>query len=163
MANPERVVVNASPLIILFKSLQADLLPQLFQEIVLPQAVLKEVVAAGTGDMAAQQVPITPWLTLVAESGVDPRVAAWDLGAGESAVLSYALSSPGYCAMVDDRAARRCAKSLGIPVLGAGGMLVLAKRRGLIPSVEPGLEGIRTAGLWLSDEVIALLKKQAGE
>jgi predicted nucleic acid-binding protein len=157
------VVVNASPLIILFKSLQAELLPQLFAEIVLPQAMLKEVVAAGAEDVAAKQVPITPWLTLVAESVVDPRVAAWDLGAGEAAVLSYALSSPGYRAMVDDRAARRCAKSLEIPVLGTGGMLVLAKRRGLVPSVEPGLEAIRTAGLWLSDEVVALLKKEAGE
>jgi hypothetical protein len=33
------VVINASPLIVLFKSGQADLLPQLFEQIIVPQAV----------------------------------------------------------------------------------------------------------------------------
>lgn len=90
------VVVNASPLIILFKSLQAELLPQLFAEIVLPQAVLKEVVAAGAGDVAAQQVPITPWLTLVAESVVDPRVfRGWRSGCPQLCSLQSWISSNG--------------------------------------------------------------------
>jgi predicted nucleic acid-binding protein len=37
--------------------------------------------------------------------------------------------------MVDDKAARRCAKTFGIQTLGTGGMLILAKRRELIESV----------------------------
>ncbi len=35
----KRVVINSSPLIVLFKSEQADLLPQLFSEIVVPGGV----------------------------------------------------------------------------------------------------------------------------
>jgi len=35
----KRVVINASPLIVLFKSQQADLLPQLFSEIFVPAGV----------------------------------------------------------------------------------------------------------------------------
>lgn len=35
----ERVIVNSSPLIVLFKSQQAELLPQLFPEILVPSAV----------------------------------------------------------------------------------------------------------------------------
>jgi predicted nucleic acid-binding protein len=65
--------------------------------------------------------------------------------------------------MVDDRAARRCAKTLGIHTLGTGGMLILAKRRGLITSVGNRLNRLREAGLWLSDEMVTLLLKQAGE
>ena len=42
----DRVVVNASPLLVLFKSGQAELLPQLFGEILVPQAVWNEVMAA---------------------------------------------------------------------------------------------------------------------
>lgn len=40
-----RVVLNASPLICLFKSGLVDLIPALFQDIVVPEAVIKEVMA----------------------------------------------------------------------------------------------------------------------
>jgi len=92
-----------------------------------------------------------------------PRVEAWNLGAGETAVLSYALASPPVRAIIDDASARRCARTLSIPMLGTGGVLLLAKRRGLVPSVAEGLERLRTAGLWLSDDLVRLLKMEAGE
>jgi len=41
--------------------------------------------------------------------------------------------------------------------------IVPAKRRGLIPSVIEPIQALRDAGLWLSDELVTLLKKQAGE
>jgi predicted nucleic acid-binding protein len=66
-------------------------------------------------------------------------------------------------AMVDDAAARRCARTLGISTLGTGGALVLAKRRRLIPSISPAIQALRDSGLWLSEEVVNLLKQQAGE
>jgi predicted nucleic acid-binding protein len=65
--------------------------------------------------------------------------------------------------MIDDAAARRCAISLNISTLGTGGMIVLAKRRGLIPSVLNPIQALRNAGLWLSDDLVNLLKRQAGE
>ncbi|MEM9137945.1 MAG: DUF3368 domain-containing protein, partial [Cyanobacteria bacterium P01_F01_bin.42] len=89
--------------------------------------------------------------------------AAWDLGAGESQVLTYAFSAHNYTAVVDDAAARRCAISLNIPTLGTGGMIVLAKRRGLIPSVKEPIQALRESGLWLSDRLVKILKQQAGE
>jgi predicted nucleic acid-binding protein len=50
-----------------------------------------------------------------------PVVQAWDLGAGETAVLSYALAWPDYVAVIDDVAGRRCASSLDIKVIGTVG------------------------------------------
>ena len=90
-------------------------------------------------------------------------MSVWNLGAGETAVLSYALEHPPQRAMIDDAAARRCAITLGIPMLGTGGLLVLAKRRGLVSSVGVAIEKLRSGGLWLSDELVAVLKAQAGE
>ncbi len=49
------------------------------------------------------------------------------------------------------------------PCLGTGGVPLLAKRRGLVPSVTFGLEKLRRAGLWLSDDLVKLLKTRAGE
>ncbi|WP_068814966.1 hypothetical protein [Phormidesmis priestleyi] len=56
----DRVVINASPLIVLFKSSQADLLPQLFNEILVPQSVWEEVTLSQS-DIASQQLPNAPW------------------------------------------------------------------------------------------------------
>ncbi|MDZ8086197.1 MAG: DUF3368 domain-containing protein [Nostoc sp. DedQUE12b] len=85
-------------------------------------------------------------------------VAAWDLGKKESQVLSLALKNSDCAAIVDDRAARRCGQALGITTIRTGGLLILAKRRGIIPSISPGIQALRDAGLWLSDTLVNLLK-----
>ena len=155
----ERVIVNSSPLIVLFKSQQAELLPQLFLEILVPEGVFAEVTMAGEDDAAARQLPNVAWIQTVEVTSIVPEVAAWDLGKGESQVLSLASTT----AVVDDRAARRCAQTLDIPTIGTGGLLVIAKRRGIISSISPGIQALQNAGLWLSETVVTLLKQQAGE
>jgi predicted nucleic acid-binding protein len=158
----DKVVVNASPLITLFRSGQAGLLPQLFQKIIVPGAVWTEVTGGERDDPAARELIVQPWpiREIVMTS---PRVAVWNLGDGETSVLSYALENPACRAVVDDAEARRCARTLGIRMLGTGGVLILAKQRGLIVSVAEGLNRLRQAGLWLSDDVAQLLLKLAGE
>ncbi|PZN75198.1 MAG: DUF3368 domain-containing protein, partial [Candidatus Methylumidiphilus alinenensis] len=143
------------------RSGQADLLPRLFKRIIVPDAVWSEVVnerrdAAARG-LLSQTWPIREKVT------ISPRVQAWNLGSGETAVLSYALMNPAIRAVIDDMDARRCAQALGIALFGTGGILLLAKRRGLLESVNDGLIRLRNAGLWLSDDIIQLIKTQAGE
>lgn len=159
-----RVIINSSPLIVLFKSQQAELLPQLFAQILVPSGVFEEVTQAGEDDAASRQLPRVSWIQRVEITTIAPEVAAWDLGRGESQVLSLALKTlANSAAIVDDRAARRCGQVLGITTIGTGGILIRAKRRGLIKSVSEGIEALRDAGLWLSDNVVNLLKQQAGE
>jgi predicted nucleic acid-binding protein len=158
----ESVVVNASPLISLFRSGQGDILPRLFSRIVIPDAVWKEVVLDTHDDAAARGLYLQTW-PLRENVAVSPRVETWNLGAGETSVLSYALAHSPVRAIIDDADARRCAKTLSIPILGTGGVLLLAKRRGIIPSVSGGIEKLQSAGLWLSGELVNLLRTQAGE
>lgn len=158
----EKVVVNSSPLIVLFRSGQADLLPRLFSDIVIPEPVYQEVLAGREDDAAKMALPQTSWINRE-KVDITLPVAAWNLGNGESAVFSFAIKESGYRAVVDDLAARRCAKTFGIQTLGTGGLLVLAKRRGLIDSVKSRVQRVRDAGLWLSDSVVKLLIREAGE
>ena len=158
-----KLVVDASPLIVLFKSELAHLLPQLSVETLVPVAVWDEVLAGGESDPAAQALPAVGWARRVEVTSSHPIITTWNLGAGESEVLNLAHSLSGYRAMVDDAAARACARTLGISMIGTGGLLVIAKRRGLISSVETALQTVRDAGLWLSDDVARLLTQQAGE
>ncbi|HEX8267744.1 MAG TPA: DUF3368 domain-containing protein [Pyrinomonadaceae bacterium] len=158
----EKVVVNASPLILLFKSGLEDLLPQLFSTIIVPEAVWDEILRGG--DIAAQKLldNEATWITRITIQ-IPPEILVWNLGDGESEVLSWAFANRNFRAVIDDKAARNCAKTIGIETLGTGGMLVLAKRRGLIDSVGEALDKLQAVGLYVSDEIIKLLQHQAGE
>ena len=158
----EKVVVNSSPLIVFFRSGQADLFPQLFKNVVVPEQVYEEVTAKGVTDPASESLPCVSWVDR-RQVPISLSVASWSLGYGESAVLSFALNQIGYTAVIDDFAARRCAKILGIRTIGTGGLLVLAKRRGLISSVEDQVSRMRDNGLYLSNAVIKALLSEAGE
>ncbi|MGZ8219561.1 DUF3368 domain-containing protein [Methylomagnum sp.] len=155
----EQVVVNASPLISLFRAGLESLLPHLFTEIVVPEAVWAEVTSQTYNDPAARGLPVSNW-ALKTPTPTCPDVALWNLGAGETAVLSFARQHPGYTAIIDDRAARRCARVLGIRIQGSPGVVVLAKRRGIIPSSREALRRLQKAGLWLSEELIEKLSAE---
>jgi predicted nucleic acid-binding protein len=158
----ERWVVNASPLICLAKIGLSDLLLKLPDETVVPKAVLEEI-QVGPEDDPAQKVLISGKFPIV-EVAVAPEILAWDLGKGESAVLSYALANVGWSAIIDDRAARKCAHSFSIPLKGTLAIVILSKKRGLISSAADILHSLQMAGLRLDDEVIrGALKQTVGE
>ena len=89
----------------------------MFAEVLVPGAVWDEVIAGGTMDVAAQLQTID-WLKRVEVLAIAPGIPAWNLGQGESEVLSVALNHAGYRAVIDDAAARRCAHTLRVPSWG---------------------------------------------
>jgi predicted nucleic acid-binding protein len=157
-----KLVINASPLIFLFNTELAFVLPKMFQEIVVPQAVYQEILADAQKDKAAQQLRQTSWIKKAAVENAT-SIIKWDLGEGETAVLSFALSHPDFYAVVDDSMAKKCARSFSIKTLGTGSIMILAKEKHLITSVETSLRKLRESGMWISDSVIQLLKEKAGE
>lgn len=158
-----RVVLNASPLICLFKSGLADLLPALFQEIIVPEAVINEVTAEGKTDFAAETLVSRKWIHRMADISIDSLVAAWDLGEGESAVLSFSLKNRDYWAVMDDQEARRCALSLRCRFIGTLGIIILAKKRGIIKSVRESMKKLQDAGFWLSVTLMEEICRRTGE
>src|SRR5215468_9869376 len=96
----DRVVVNASPLIILFKSQFENLLAKLFVEVLVPGAVWDEVVSGSVDDIASRQLPAASWARRIEVPTIDPIIMTWDLERGESEVLTFALNNAGYRAMV---------------------------------------------------------------
>ena len=135
-----RWVVNASPLIALCKIDHQSLLFDLTDELILPQAVADEI-AAGPADDPARQFLAAISIPIVDVPSL-PAVLAWDLGAGESAVLSYASANAGWTAVVDDGAARRCARTLELPLIGTLGIVIRARTLGIIPAAAPVLKAL---------------------
>ena len=102
----ERWVLNASPLIVLAKTGYGSIIRQLADEVIVPRAVAREILAGPVDDRARVQIAGGAWL-LGDTPSTPAELLAWDLGAGETAVMSYALANPGWTAILDDGAARR--------------------------------------------------------
>jgi|GEM_PF-2933903 len=88
------LVVNASPLILLCKSGVVELLSQISKIVVVPESVVSEI-EAQPDDPTCMMVRNLPWLRRVSAQ-IPDSIKAWDLGAGESEVLAYALQNEGY-------------------------------------------------------------------
>ena len=156
-------VVNASPLILLANVNHLAFLDTLCAEMVIPAAVACEIRAGPQKDAAQRWLEGEGQSRIRCLERIDPVIAAWDLGAGESAVLTWARQNPGYEAILDDRAARDCATTLGLPVRGTLGVVLLAKREGLIPRVQPIFQQLLGIGLRIAPDVLDMALKLAGE
>ncbi len=159
------LVFNASPVIVLAKAGLLKAFAALGSPAIIPQAVVDEVLDV--------EDPLDPARVWIEQDGtllrVDPTpplsafLAGWDLGAGESAVISLTCVQPGSVAVLDDLAARRCAQAHGIRMTGTLGLVLLAKKRGIIAEVGSALEAIVAAGLYVSAKTLADVRAKAGE
>ena len=84
-------------------------------------------------------------------------LAIWRLGQGESEVLEYARRNPGTTAVLDDRAARRAALALHIPLTGTLGLLVAATKGKLLPSLLDAINVVRSCGLYVDAVTVSAL------
>jgi len=159
----ERPAINASPLILLSRVGQLSLLRLVSEEIVVPIAVATEIQQYGATDVTAEALARAGWLVVVETPAVPEPIQSRNLGAGESAVLTWGYVHPDTTAIVDDLAARRCAATLGIPLLGTLGLVLTAKQRGSVPAARPLLEQLRLSGLYLSDRVMNQALALVGE
>lgn len=143
-------VVNASPLISLAKIGRHELLQIATGEVLIPDAVAAEI-SAGPDDDPARLLLASGFGTRLPPSPIPSSILEWGLGAGESAVIADALRRQSSEAVLDDEAARRCAKSHRIPVVGTLGIVLRAKQAGEISAAAPVFAELRNSGLYLSD------------
>ena len=159
----ETLVVNASPLILLSRINRLDLLASLAKLVVVPEAVIREIQAGSHLDETADRIKNLSSILQVADRPVPDRIRLWNLGAGESQVLAHGLERPGAEVVLDDLAARRCARSLGLPMVGSLGVVILCRHRGIIGAARPVLETLREAGLRLKPALMEEALAKVGE
>lgn len=158
-----RWVVNASPIISLSKIDRIHLLTKICDEVVIPQDVADEINLGGYADSAVIWLQQVGQQFIKTTPEIDLNVASWDLGLGESEVLSWAIHYRGYEAIIDDLAARKAANVLQIPVRGTLAVIVLAKKMGYLSSVKSDLENLIQVGLRISSTLLAQVISVAGE
>jgi predicted nucleic acid-binding protein len=159
----EIFIVNASPLICLAKAGYLHLLEDLGGTLLIPAAVVEEI-RAGRPDDPARKALGKGFGHIAPETVASTELTEWGLGAGETAVIALALSRPGATAILDDAAARTCARAHDLPLMGTLAVVLRARQRDVIPSAAAVLHELRAAGLHLDDAVIAAaLEASVGE
>ncbi len=102
----------------------------------------------------ANQVLSRPEFEIVDTPTIPPELLAWDLGAGETGVLAFALANHDFTAIIDEGAARRCARSLGVNMKGTLSVALKAREVGLVPSAADLIRSLRENGFRIDDETI---------
>ncbi len=157
------VVSDTSVLNALVKTNLVFVLPELFGEVTIPQAVHQELKADAS--LATWLLSQPGWLRIESvrnKSAVSALSGFVDIGEAEAIVLAGELNAARL--LIDDLAGRKAAESRGIAIVGTGGVLLLAKRRGLILSVETALDELQNrVSFRLSESIRAVLLKQASE
>lgn len=130
----EPAVADSTCLIGLERAGWLHLLPALFEPLVIPPKVQEE--------FGAQH----EWLKVHAPmnlAAVEAARKVVDDGEAEAIVLAQ---EGGWRLIIDDRKARAYARQQGVRVIGTLGVLLKAKRTGLISAIKPMIERLQATG-----------------
>ena len=159
-----RVIVNSTPLIALCNADLLNILKKIYGSIIIPKAVFDEVTAKK--DSACLQIKQNlDWITVETITNIEDRkMYKAKLHAGEVDVMILAQADPkADLVIIDDNAAKKTAKYLGLTVTGTLGVLIKAKQSGIISSVKNAITKILSNGFYINENIIKLALKQAGE
>ena len=154
-------VTNTSPLIALAAVGEVPLFDELFDTLVVPLPVWAELSAQPGAPSIHAVLALTRARFQPPVSAPPPEAAS--LHEGERAAITTALALPGSWVLLDEKGGRAVTASLGLSVRGTLGILVEAKRRGLVGSLAPLLDLLRAGGFWLGDNLVKEALRQVGE
>lgn len=152
------VVSDTSPINYLLLIDQIDLLPRLFQQIIIPEAVQDEMLDPGAPRVLQQWISNPPsWLTIQAVPKTDETLNALD--SGEQAAITLAQRLSADLLVIDERLGRQIAYNRGVPIIGTIGVLDDAATQGLINLAET-IAQLQQTNFRISRRIVrALLRK----
>lgn len=161
-----KIICDTGPIIGLAKIGKISLLKSIAEEVLIPPMVYKELLGK-IGDESNQiEGALNDFIRIKESDAFDPaaEAALAGLGEGEKQAIGLAFSiEKDVLLLLDDRAGRVCAGKINIPTIGLIGLLLISKQKGLVEKVSPLIEELRNKGYWLSDEIINIARRLAGE
>lgn len=157
------VVSNAGPLIALARIHHLSLLQSLYDGILIPTAVQREV-GLHANLPGAMEVRSAQWIKVAQVSDqIAVSLLRERLDSGESEAIVLTLEQQADLLLMDKARGRRIAQSRGLAHIGTVGILVIAKRRGFIDTVTPILEQLIASGFRMDEVLFLKARHLAGE
>lgn len=158
------VIADASPLIALARVNGIAWLRALFTEVVVVDAVLREVLTGQFPDTEEriQAGLASGWLKPVVVVATKPDLP--DLDEGEAASIRLALQYGGDALLlIDERAGRAVAHELGLQLAGTAAVIGMARQRGLISSARDVFAALHASDFRIAPAVIQTVLDRCGE
>ncbi|RKY45704.1 MAG: DUF3368 domain-containing protein [Candidatus Neomarinimicrobiota bacterium] len=157
-----KVVSNSTCIIALLRVGRLTLLKDLFDRILIPEEVYREIYVNGKeGFVELEKVDLFEIKKIKNRRFFNLLRGLID--DGEAASIILAIEEDAGLIILDDKDARKIAEKLGLKVMGTAGILLLAKKKGIIEEIKPILEEMRMSGFYLSDSIIRIVLREAGE
>lgn len=155
------IVSNTSPINYLILIGQIDLLPELFRQIIIPQAVYSELSDTEAPKLVRTWIATLPdWLKIQPVSQASDTIIDL-LDPGERAAILLAQELNADLILLDDMKARRAAKDRGLSITGILGILDQAATMKLI-DLPAAVQSLQNTSFWVSDTLFQrLLDKHA--
>ncbi|MDB9535987.1 DUF3368 domain-containing protein [Dolichospermum planctonicum CS-1226] len=161
------IVSDTSPLSNLAIVGYLSLLQQIYNKVIIPQAVAEELRNASDEENLIAGVLSLDWIEVVSAKNLELISVLrnnHNLDRGEAEAIALALELNADELLIDERLGRREATRLGLPITGVLGILLVAKRRGLISAVQPVMDALMNqVGFRVSSQLYAEVLKAAGE
>jgi predicted nucleic acid-binding protein len=157
------VICNTSPMQYLHQVGLLMIIPSLVGPVLIPPAVDAELAVGRSLGLSLPDPATLDWVTIRPPSRPRSVSLPPGLDAGEADVLALALECNDAIVILDDALARRAAQSLGIRLTGTLGLLLDAKRAGLITTLTPVLDTLQSLRFRLAPQTRALVLRIAGE
>ena len=140
-----------------------ELLPALAGQVYVPEAVVAELEEGRRRNVILPVLEDLSWLIVrpVRDRTLLPLVT--HLGDGEKEVLALGLETQDALLLLDDRDARRYARTLELEITGTLGLLLRAKERGILDAVQPVLDRLQALRFRLNVRMREMVLKRAGE
>jgi predicted nucleic acid-binding protein len=150
------IASNTSPINYLILIGHINLLPELFQQIIIPQAVYSELSDASAPSPVQTWIATPPdWLKIQPVS--QPSDAILDLlDPGERAAILLAQELNADLLLLDDMKARRTATERGLAITGILGILDQAATMKLI-DLPAAVQNLQSTSFWASDSLFQKL------
>jgi uncharacterized protein len=158
------MVADTGPVIAFARLGRLDLLRQVVEALVIPDAVYEELVGRGKERPGATEVEHGGWMhrrTVTDREAVAQLPRVLHAGEREAIVLAQEINAQ---LLIDEQRGRAIATIRGLAVIGILRLLAEAKQRGLIPAVRPLVEALLAIGYWIDEEhVIRPFLQEMGE
>ncbi len=159
------VVSDTSPITNLATIGHFELLRELFGEVHIAHGVWEELNKGGRRHPGSQEVENASWIQRhEIRSQTVTKLLRRDLDLGEAETLALGLELKADLVLLDEQEGRHAAIRLGLRPIGVLGILLKAKRQGMIEEIRSSLDALRRqAGFFLGDNLYRQILDEAGE
>ena len=159
------IVADTTPLISLMKIERLDLLEKLFQRVVIPDAVYRELTSSVSFPEEARQIAKSEFIDRISVAdarSIDLFRRSAGLDLGESEAIIYASAHHADILLMDEAKGRQIAKTMGLTVMGTIGILLESFGEGFLAAedIESALAKLKANNRYISGKLIRCIREK---